>query len=361
MTTKAVWIPFMDFQEILTGKTEERFTDSIKKRFEIAAEFGINCVFAHVRPFGDALYRSFIFPASYLISGREGDPLAFDPLEIMIREAHAAKIRLEAWINPFRVRNTSLHNVVLSDSNPAIPLLKSGGAIKHQLGIAYNPASEEACELIVNGIREICENYDVDGIHFDDYFYPVTDPFFDMDWFNRYKAPGGGLSQKQWRRENITLFLEECYRAIHEYPNGRFGLSPKGYMECNLEEEFLDVPRILSKDKYVDYICPQAYFAMSDEVCQFSAVMDEFDKLIRENIELIAGLAVYKIGHDDKHAGVGREEWLNGESILAHMVEYSKKTVHYGGYALYNFKTAFLPEENLKSRITVEMEQLKRI
>ena len=359
--TKATWIPYMDYSHILTGKSEDSFRSEFSRRIDRAAGFGINRVFAHVRPFGDAIYRSKYFPSSYLITGTEGETPPYDPLGIMTEIVHSYGMALEAWINPFRVRNNSLNRMPICSDNPVTHMLETGDAIEHRLGIAYNPASEAACNLIINGVNELCEEYDIDGIHFDDYFYPVTDPFFDMASYHAYKAPGGGLSQKQWRRENISLFLSDCYHAVHRYPGKCFGLSPKGYMECNLEEEFLDVPRILSHSGFVDYICPQAYFAMSDEVHAFSAVMDEFDALIKSDIELIAGLAVYKIGYNDRHAGAGADEWMNGEHVLSDMVCYSRRKQHYAGYSLYNYEAAFLPGSDLEDRILAEMTSLQSI
>lgn len=360
---KAVWIPFMVFSHILTGKSESSFTMEIKRRFERIAAAGLNRVFVHIRPFGDALYRSGIFPSSFLITGREGEAMPFDPLEIMVGAAHELGLKIEAWINPFRVRSPAIPAPRPCSDNPALKLLKSHGAIEYRGGLTYNPASSEACELIIEGVREVCGNYPVDGIHFDDYFYPTTDPYFDMESFFGYKAPGGGLSQVFWRRKNISMFLRDCYSTVHESGCGSFGISPKGFMDCNLNEEFLDVPEILSKKGYVDYVCPQAYFARTDEVCSFSSVMEDFSRLISDEsgIRLIAGLAAYKIGATDRHAGKGSVEWLEGRNILSSMAAEAGRVKHYAGYALYNYQAAFEPEEHLITRMEAEMTALREM
>lgn len=360
---RSVWIPFMDFSRILTGKSKAEFSDELEKRLERIAAAGLNRVFVHVRPFGDALYPSDIFPASFLVTGTEGDAMPFDPLEIILDKAHALKLKAEAWINPFRVRAPSIEAAPLCAKNPALKMLERGGAIEYRGGLTYNPASEEACELIIEGVREICRRYPVDGIHFDDYFYPTTDPYFDMDSFNSYKAPGGGLSQVFWRRKNISLFLQACYKAVHESGCDCFGISPKGFIDCNLNEEFLDVTEILSKKGYVDYVCPQAYFARTDEISPFSEVMENFSELICEEsgIRLIAGLAAYKIGRPDRHAGAGSAEWLEGENILFSMAADAGKVRHCAGYALYNYQAAFEPEERLVARMDTELAALKEL
>ncbi len=362
--TKAVWLPFMDLRDMLTGRSREDFRDQVKARFDAAAAQGLNRLFVHVRPFGDALYPSQFFPTSHLITGTEGDPAPFDPLELMIEEAHGRGLAIEAWVNPFRVRAPGMAAVSaeLCRDNPALALREMGDVIEYRGGLTYDPGSERARERIVAGVREICENYPVDGVHFDDYFYPTTDPDFDMDGFCRYKLPGGGLSQKAWRRQNVKLFLKECRAAVHAAGCARFGVSPKGFMECNLEEEFLDVPGILSKEGYVDYICPQAYFAMTDEVWSFPAVMEEYDKLIGDrDIDLLAGLAVYKLGRRDLHAGPGNEEWLRGRETLANMVSCARKTKHYAGYSLYNYQASFLPRADVARRVGEELAALRAL
>ena len=360
---RAVWIPFMDFREILTGKSQAEFEKAFSERLDRACQWGINRVFTHLRPFADALYPSEVFPASHLISGVEGEKPEFDPLEIMLKLSHERNLEFDAWINPFRVRapGVAKAGAGLCPENPALKMRDPLAVIEYRNSLTYNPASEEACELILKGIKELLNNYPVDGIHFDDYFYPFSDPFFDMDSYCAYKLPGGGLSQSAWRKQNVSLFLRSCYETVHSAGCGRFGISPKGFMACNTEEEFLDVPRILSEAGFVDYVCPQAYFALSDEISPFSAVMEQFDALIKADIDLLAGLAVYKLGYDDRWAGpLGRQEWLSGSESLAKMRDCAKKAEHYGGFSLYNYQAAFLPTPEKAARVEAEMKALQR-
>lgn len=361
---RAVWIPFMDFKEILTGKSRDEFEKAFCERLDTAASWGINRVFTHLRPFGDAIYPSGIFPASHLISGVEGEKPSFDPLEIMLRAAHERGIEFDGWINPFRVRapGVAKAGAGLCSDNPALRMRDPLAVIEYRNSLTYNPASEEACQLILSGIKELLANYPLDGIHFDDYFYPFSDPLFDMDSYCAYKLPGGGLSQSAWRKQNVSLFLRDCYETVHSAGCGRFGISPKGYMPCNTDEEFLDVPYILSRTGFVDYVCPQAYFALSDEICPFASVMEQFDALIKTgDIKLLAGLAVYKLGFDDRWAGPeGRKEWLEGEGVLADMVKTARAATHYGGFSLYNYQTSFMPNKVLENRVHTEMTLLKQ-
>lgn len=360
---KAVWIPYSDFHDFLTGRSSADFRDEYSRRLELAAENGINRVLVHLRPFGDALYKSDIFPSSYLVTGTEGDILPFDPLELMLEETKKFSMEFEGWINPFRVRAPSIAaaDASICHGNPVHRMLDTGGAIKYRNSITYNPASTQAVEMIVNGLIELCSRYPLDGIHFDDYFYPGSDPYFDMDSFCEYKLAGGGLSQAAWRRQNVSLFLKACYGAVHGCGNIRFGISPKGYMDCNYNEEFLDLSQVMSRPGYVDYVCPQAYFALSDELSPFSTVMKNFEKLNLAGLDLIAGLAVYKLGRPDIHAGEGSDEWLCGENILSKMVSSAREIKHYSGYSLYNFKAAFLPSRDTELRIRAEMASLNSL
>lgn len=360
---RAVWIPFMDFRDMLTGKSRAEFEKAFCQRLDTAAEWGINRLFVHLRPFGDALYPSALFPASHLLSGVEGEKIAFDPMEVMLPATHERGMEFDAWINPFRVRapGVAKAGAGLCADNPALKMRDPLAVIEYRNSLTYNPASEEACELILGGLKELLANYPLDGIHFDDYFYPFSDPFFDMDSYCAYKLPGGGLSQGAWRRQNVALFLRDCYEAVHSSGCGRFGISPKGFMACNTDEEFLDVPRILSQPGFVDYVCPQAYFAMNDEISPFSAVMAEYESLIKADIELMAGLAVYKLGFDDRWAGpAGRAEWLSGSETLKNMVSCAREHSHYAGFSLYNYQASFLPAPERRARVEAEMSALKR-
>ena len=352
----------MVYKDILTNKSKVSFTNAVSHYFELIAEQGLNRVFVHVRPFGDALYRSDYFPSSYLVTGCEGGNLSFDPFEIMTKKARDFKLNIEAWINPFRVRSIYVETGTISPKNPVHDFLISGDAIEYGGNIVYNPASQRAWDLIGRGLSEICQRYDIDGIHFDDYFYPTSDPYFDMNSYASYKAAGGGLPQAIWRRNNISMFLKHCWNQVHSFnKNIDFGVSPKGDMNCNLNEEFFDAAEVLSKPGYLDYICPQAYFALNDEVYSFSDCMQVFDSINKIKVKLIAGLPAYKIGHPEPHAGAGEKDWLCGERVLADMVECGKMFSTYSGYSLYSYTSVFEPQPELANRMIIERKALKAI
>lgn len=138
--------------------------------------------------------------------------------------------------------------------------------MKTAVGIYYNPGSEEARQLIVDGVKEIVANYNVDGIHFDDYFYPTTDASFDSGTYAAYQNSGGTLSLADWRRENVNILVRQTYAAIKSInPSVKFGISPQGNMSNNYNVQYSDVAKWISTSGYVDYICPQVYFGFQNQ------------------------------------------------------------------------------------------------
>ena len=362
--TKAVWISYLEYQSILTGKTEKQFTENIRKMFKNLADDGFNTVFAHVRSHSDAMYDSDIFPWSVYCTGTEGKDPGYDPLKIMVKEAHDAGLRIEAWINPYRVKNTT-DTSKIAESSPAYDWLDTGKVVViNGTGIFYNPADEDVIDLVVAGVEEIVRNYDVDGIHFDDYFYPTTAETFDKDYYNAYKSSGGGMKLGAWRRQNVNTLIKEVYSAIKAIDSScRFGVSPAGNMETNYNNLYCDVYTWVTSKGYIDYICPQIYFGFNNKSRPYLTVLDEFSSIITNNdIELIVGLAAYKCGAEDTYAGAeGKTEWLNHSDILARQVSAAREDSNYGGFALYRYDSVYNPASSVKSAVKSEFDNLKKI
>lgn len=364
---RAIWLSYLDLKPMLltsgdrsVGKAQ--FEKNIDEAFSQMKSLGLNTVIAQVRPFGDALYDSEYFPWSYLAAGEEGKAPGFDPLEVMVEKAHEKGLRLEAWVNPYRVRNAAVTRSI-AKNNPVNQMLKTGDAIKYNNAITYNPASQKAQELIVNGVREIVENYDVDGIHFDDYFYPTTDAAFDSASFKAYKNAGGTKSLAAWRRSNVDSLVKKVYAAIKAVDSEvTFGISPQGNLENNYDKQFIDVKKWLSEDGYIDYICPQIYFGFKNKTCPYEQTVNEWNSLIKNDTKLYIGLAPYKIGTEDTYAGdKGKMEWKNSGDILARMVDSARDAKHYGGFALFRYNSVFEPQSSVRSAIKEEMTNLKNL
>ncbi len=359
---RAVWFSYFELESMLQGQSETAFTQNIGDAFDNAAALGLNTIIMQVRPYADAVYPSDYFPWSYLAAGKEGEAVSFDPLKIMVREAHNRGLAIEAWLNPYRVRNSN-YNDALSADNVVNEYLKTGDAISYNGGIYFDPASEKAQQLIVDGVKEIVANYNVDGIHFDDYFYPTTDEAFDKDSYSAYKKQGGSLALADWRRENVNKLVKTVYEIVHTIKSDvRFGISPQGNLENNYNKQFIDVALWLSQPGYVDYICPQIYFGFNNETSPYAETVAQWNDLIKtDTIDLYIGLAPYKVGVEDTWAGSGKQEWKNNSDLLSRMVLCAREEESYQGFVLFRYDSLFNPAAAVKAQVKEEIQQLKEL
>lgn len=353
---RAIWLSYLDLKPMLLNSDDssvgqEQFTKNIEQAFDNVKALGLNTVIAQVRPFSDALYESELFPWSYLAGGEEGIDPGFDPLEIMVEEAHERGLRLEAWLNPYRVRNSAT-NAELSAENPATAMLKTGDAIQYNGAITYNPASKKAQQLIVDGVREIVENYEVDGIHFDDYFYPTTDPSIDAAQF----AASGEADLTAWRRANVTRLVKAVHDAVKAAdPTLRFGVSPQGNPDNDRNEQYTDLSVWLTAsgaDAVVDYLCPQIYWGYGYTLSSgstrfaFENITAEWLALPRaESTALYFGLGAYRVGVGDGGANADSvSQWCTGSALARQVTDL--RSAGAGGWALYRYGSLFRSDES---------------
>ena len=171
--------------------------------------------------------------------------------------------------------------------------------------------------LIVDGIREILSRYDVDGIHFDDYFYPPSCGDFDKGEYEEYRRNGGKLSLDFFRRENVSNLLSLSYSAVKSFGEEKiFSVSPSGDMVRNYNEIYADVS-LWCKGGYCDMIIPQLYYGFLNESKPFSDVLSQWLTLTdKSKVKLVIGLALYKVGEKDEFAGKGENEWKENGDII---------------------------------------------
>ncbi len=367
---RSVWISYLEMANLLTGKTERQFTANIEAVFDNCAAFGLNTVIVHVRPFADALYKSSYYPWSYLCTGTEGLSPGFDPLAVMVEEAHERGLRIEAWLNPYRIRAAD-STKGLSANNPARGWLEAGDSavIAYNGVISYNPASPNAQALIVAGAREIVRNYGVDGIHIDDYFYPTTaagavDMGFDAASYQQYRNAGGTLPQADWRRQNVETLLRHLYAGIKaEDEDVLFGISPQSSVYNNYHAMFLDVAKVAANAGYCDYLCPQIYFGYHNSAQPYAATLSGWsDMVTAPGVRLYVGLGAYKVGAADTWAGTaGRDEWRQNTDLLGRMVQSARAEDGYGGFVLYRYDSLFNPVPAVAAHAGHEARNLKGI
>ena len=315
----------------LSKKELQKELDAIVDR---AASAGMNTVFFQVRPASDALYDSDIFPVSRYLASSEGGAMAIDALAYLIEKAHAKGIAVHAWINPFRVRSASESDAVLSKNNPA----KVNPALTFTVegAVYYNPALEGVQKLIVDGVREIVSRYEVDGILFDDYFYPENMQNEDAKAYAAYQKAGGTLSLGDFRRANINTLIESVYRAVKkEKTSCLFGVAPRGVWRnaeddplgsatrggAAYDEIFCDALAWV-KGGYIDYLSPQIYWSFTHKTAPFAVLADWWNEALGQSgVKLTVSLAVY----------------AHGEEEIKAQKNYLAKLSSYNGFVLYRY------------------------
>lgn len=357
---RAVYISYIEFNSYIKGKDSNTSKENIRKMLDNVKEFGFNTVIVHTRPFADSIYESDYYPISDTVLNDKGSIPDYDILEFFIEESHKRDLFIEAWINPFRVSNLEDLSKVSVDS-PYYKFAKTNDAkVISGKGIYLNPASSEVQKLVINGIKEIVSNYDIDGIHFDDYFYP--DKTIDLESYEKYKNSGSLLSIDEYRRNNISSLIKSVYSEIKNIDNTvSFGIAPEGNIENNYNNNYLDVYKILSEKGYVDYIMPQIYFGFENQYKPFISTLDTWNNLILENnIKLIPALAFYKIGLEDKYAGTGSNEWVENSDIIKKQILLSRNENKYGGFSLFRYDYIFNSDKYTTNTLN-ELENIRKV
>ena len=352
---RGVWISYLDWEKMPAD--QEAFKREVDKMLDRCVELKMNAVFVHVRPDADAMYPSSYFPWSRFVTGTQGHNPGYDPFAIFVKTAHSKGLQIHAWVNPYRV--TGYHNTweQVSEQNPAKKWLTDGDpsndrwVLKQNGAYYFNPAIPQVRELIINGVREIAQKYTVDGIHFDDYFYPEVDNSNESRWFDKpeYDASGSSLSIARWRRENVNELIRGVYRAVKEArPSAQFGISPEGYVEHLRSDNrlFADVDVWLSHDGYVDYIMPQIYWGFEHQLSNGSPAPFAFENNLKTWISLVKrghaklyiGLAMYKAGSNARD-NTGIPEWKRYDDIISRQVEAGRASGSVSGYCFYEYSS----------------------
>lgn len=352
-----VWISYLELADMLMGKSESVFRNNISQAFDNITELGLNTVYIHVRSHGDAYYESELFPWSKYASGAINTSPSFDPLEIVIEEAHSRGISVQAWINPLRL--CSVADMVSYGDYP-VTELNDGERVVEVNGYYYlNPAYGDVIELISDGAAEIVASYDVDGLHIDDYFYPTTDASFDSAAFNESSF----TVLSEFRFSNCDRLVESIYDAVKaSNPHALFSVSCQGSIENNYNLMYADVEKWCTESGYLDYIVPQIYYGFDNSTQPYSQCLSRWEALASEGgIPLVVGLTVAKIGYEDKWAGEGRNEWLTDSAILARQLTEAMECTSYGGASLYSYKSIFSADSSVKAQVGAEIEEYKQI
>lgn len=321
---RGVWLSYYEISVNNSRDTREEYSAYIRNMLSSFRPYGITDIFAHVRAYGDAIYKSEAYPTSKYAAGEQGAELPFDLLEVICEAAAEYGLRVHAWINPYRVHNGTDINE-LSDDNKARQWYNE--ATNEDVAIVggkiyFNPASYKAQQLVIEGARELLLNYPVAGIHIDDYFYPPSCGDFDSQQYSSYLASGGTLDLASWRRSNVNNLVAGLYSTVKSFGSDKiFSISPGGNIDNNLNSLYADV-RLWSRGGYADMIIPQIYFGFEHGTHAFDRCLNEWLSLKGEGVMMPVGLGLYKSGTEDSYAGTGVNEWQSRTDILSRQVQY---------------------------------------
>ena len=344
---RGVWVSYMELSmENESSKTPKAFEDKFNEIAQKCRDSGFNTLIVQVRPFCDALYKSSYFPWSHILTGTQGENPQYDALQIMCDICKENNFKIHAWINPYRVSSNETPKK-LSDNNPYIKNSEIG--IKTDNGIFLDPSNETAQQLICDGVKEIAENYDVDGIQFDDYFYPTKNENFDKKQYDAYIEKYGEencMSLDNWRMQNVNTLICKVYRTIKSVDSSvEFGISPQGNIGNN-DGLYADVKSWCTCKGFADYICPQIYFSLENPALTFEDCLDSWTSLdFDENVKLYVGLGGYKSGNGE----YDEETWLLSDSILADEYDILRNNKSVRGFMLYSYSC--LEDDTAKKEI----------
>ncbi|MDO5443253.1 MAG: family 10 glycosylhydrolase [Bacteroidia bacterium] len=288
---RGAWLHIVGNSEMKSMEQGE-IRDWLSSTLDDLKAAGCNAVFFQVRPQADAFYISGLEPWTRYLTGVQGkapDPL-WDPLQFMVEQCHVRGMELHAWLNPYRVTSTAKDELAEGHIYKRKPeLFKRYGS-----QIYFDPGEPESREHVVAVVRDIVERYDVDGIHFDDYFYPYPEngkDFPDNDTFTEYgPSQGFGKGRKDdWRRHNTAQLIHEVNEAVKSIkPWVRFGVSPFGIhrnagdtpdgsgsatngLSC-YHQLYADAPG-WAKAGDVDYLAPQLYWKIGHKLADYEVLV----------------------------------------------------------------------------------------
>lgn len=324
------------------------------ENMNFVSNLNLNTVFFQARGMGDAMYPSSYAPWSKYLTGTQGKNPGYNPLQFALEEAHKKGLEFHAWFNPFRIYVDSEGNTF--DKAAYIKALPEGSPLKanpqwivqygkyHWLDIGI----PEVRAYVTNLILEVVRNYDIDGVHIDDYFYPYKVSGIDFPDKGSYELYGKGFSSvEDWRRENVNTFVRELNRKIKEAKSHvKFGISPFGIWRNSEEVGGCGTNGLSSYDtlyvdsrkwiqeEWIDYIIPQIYWPFDHKLAPHGKLVDWWSKQVAgKNVQLYIGLAAHNVGYPSKG-----DAWGNPEEII-NQIKYGRNNPNVKGSSFFSLKS----------------------
>ncbi|MEO8720489.1 MAG: family 10 glycosylhydrolase [Ginsengibacter sp.] len=344
---RGVWVATVENIDFPSSKflSSEQQKNEFIKLVEMNKRNGMNALIVQIRPVSDAFYPSGYEPWSEYLSGVQGKPPSpyYDPLKFMITETHKRGMEFHAWMNPyraeFRVGKSSISPLHVTKLHP--DWFITYGHTKY-----FDPGNKDAQNFVVNVVRDVVKRYDIDAIHFDDYFYPYRISGKEFDDATSYAKYGNGLSRDAWRRSNVDSIILNLSKAIKEEdPYCQFGISPFGVWRnidkdpdgsntkagvTNYDDLYADILLWL-KMKWIDYVVPQLYWEVSQKVVGFKVLTDWWARHTYGR-QLYIGQGIYRALESRSYA------WKNKKE-LPDQIQFLRKYPEIQGSAFFSSST----------------------
>ena len=300
--------------------------------YDQAVNRGLNSVVVQVRPTADTFWPSDLEPWSRYLTGTPGGDPGYDPLAFAVQAAHARNLEFHAWFNPYRV-SMGTDRTALAPGSPAAE--HPDWVVEYAGKLYYDPGLPQVRKLTEDVILEVVDEYDVDGVHFDDYFYPypvVGQAFADDASFAAHGAgfPDTTDGRADWRRNNTDLLISELDERIHAVkPWVKFGVSPFAvWRNAGTDPEgsattagaqtydnlYADTRRWV-REEWLDYVAPQVYWSMGFAPADYAVLVPWWsDQVAGTDVQLYIGQATYKVGTSTQSP-----EWSDPEEISRHL------------------------------------------
>lgn len=342
---RAAWVATVDNIDFPTkeGLTAEEQKREILSIIELSKRLRLNALIFQVRPMTDAFYRSKLEPWSEFLTGEMGRPQDFDPLEFLVAEAHKRGILVHAWFNPYRAFHPAAKTI--SDDH----ISKTRPDIVRQYGryMWLDPTEPAAREHSLRVIKDVVRGYDIDGVHFDDYFYPYIEkdaggndiPFPDDKNWQAYQAKGGKLGRSDWRRMHVNNFIAAVGREVKRIkPRVTYGISPFGIWQPmpelgiqgfnSYDGLYADSKKWL-QDGTIDYLVPQLYWETARRAQSYPILLEWWKSQNVKKRHIWPGLATYRIGSNPN--------WTAGE--LLNQINLTRRSDETLGAVHFSFKS----------------------
>ena len=356
MFRRALWISQYDMAGVYLDGGRQRetyeYTKLCRQIVDNCVSLGFDTLIVQLRPNGDSIYPSELFPPSRYAVGAYGGEFEYDPFSPLLEAARERGLEVHGWINPFRLMTAAELGEV--DGRYLIkkwwddPKTRGRLAVEHGGRLYLNPAYPEVRELISDGAAEIMEKYALDGLHIDDYFYPHgIGADFDAE---AYAELSGGLGLADWRRENVSETVKMLYGAVKSAdPCALFGVSPGGNIDTAFNTDYADIYKWCGEAGYIDYICPQIYFGLEHGTWDFASTYEKWEAAVTcPDVELFVGMTLGKavngeLGIADPYAGSGGREWIERKDVVKRCLELVRHEKRATGVAFFCYQYLFDP------------------